>query len=86
MVNYWWRETPRYLGQPQEALNHAILAVRDLPPDERAIWRDMFDHYVFDPGPEVTDHIPRGKRGILDPLTAESASRIRAFLLRTLNR
>lgn len=86
LVNYWWRETPRYLGQPQEALNHAILAVRDLPPDERAIWRDMFDHYVFDPGPEVTDHIPRGKRGILDPLTAESASRIRAFLLRTLNR
>lgn len=86
LVNYWWRDTPRYLGQPQEALNHAILAIRDLPPEERAIWRDMFDHYVFTPGPEATDHIPEGKRGILDPLTAETASRIRAFLLRTLNR
>ena len=86
LVNYWWRETPRFLGQPQEALNHAILAIRDLPPEDREIWRKLFDHYVFDNGPAVTGHIPEGSRGILDPLTAESAGRIRAFLLRTLNR
>ncbi len=86
LVNYWWRETPRFLGQPQEALNHAILAIRDLPAEERGIWRKLFDHYVFENGPEVTAHIPEGSRGILDPLTAESASAIRAFLLRTLNR
>jgi hypothetical protein len=86
LVNYWWRETPRYLGQPQEALNHAILAIRDLPPEDKAIWRDLFDHYIFENGPEVTEHIPEGARGILDPLTPEAAGRIRAFLLRTLNR
>ena len=86
LVNYWWRETPRYLGQPQEALNHAILAIRDLPPEDKAIWRELFDHYIFENGPEVTEHIPEGARGILDPLTPEAAGRIRAFLLRTLNR
>lgn len=86
LVNYWWRETPRYLGQPQEALNHAILAIRDLPPEDKAIWRDLFDHYIFENGPGVTAHIPEGARGILDPLTPEAAGRIRAFLLRTLNR
>lgn len=86
LVNYWWRETPRYLGQPQEALNHAILAIRDLPPEDKAIWRQLFEHYIFDNGPEVTAHIPEGSRGILDPLTPETAGRIRAFLLRTLNR
>lgn len=86
LVNYWWRETPRWLGQPQEALNHAILAIRDLSDADKAIWRELFEHYVFANGPQITDHIPENKRGILDPLTPETAGRIRAFLLRTLNR
>jgi len=86
LVNYWWRRTPAWLGQPQEALNHAILAIRDLPPEDRAIWRDLFDHYVFDADERVTDHIPEAARSILAPLTPESAGRLRAFLLRTLSR
>ena len=86
LVNYWWRDTPAFLGQPQEALNHAILALRDLPRQERAFWRQLFDHYVFDNPPEVTEHIPEKARGILAPLTAEGAGSIRAFLLRALNR
>lgn len=86
LLNYWWRDTPRWLGQPQDALNHAMLAIRDLPAADKAIWRELFDHYVFDNGPLVTDHIPAGARGVLDPLTAESAGRLRAFLLRTLSR
>jgi hypothetical protein len=86
LVNYWWRRSPAWLGQPQEALNHAILAIRDLPPEDRAIWRELFDHYVFDAGSDVTDHIPEAGRSILAPLTPESAGRLRAFLLRTLSR
>lgn len=86
LVNYWWRTTPRWMGQPQDALNHALMAIRDLPADQKAYWRDMFDHYVFDGGAEVTGHIPEGARGILDPMTPESAARIRAFLLRMLNK
>ena len=86
LVNYWWRRAPAWLGQPQEALNHAILAIRDLPPEDRAIWRDLFDHYVFGADESVTDHIPEAARSILAPLTPESAGRLRAFLLRTLSR
>ena len=86
LLNYWWRDTPRYLGQPQDALNHAILSIRDLPPADKAIWRALFDHYVFENGPLVTDHIPAGARGVLDPLDAESAGRLRSFLLRTMSR
>ncbi|WP_432767587.1 MAG: cupin-like domain-containing protein [Sphingopyxis sp.] len=86
LVNYWWRGTPAWLGQPQDALNHAILAIRDLAPADKAIWRAMFDHYVFENGPAVTDHIPEPARSVLAPLTRESAGRLRAFLLRTLNR
>lgn len=86
LLNYWWRDTPRYLGQPQDALNHAILAIRDLPREDRAIWRQLFEHYVFDNGPQANAHIPVDARGVLAPLTAEAAGRLRAFLLRTLSR
>jgi len=86
LVNYWWRSSPRWLGQPQDALNHAILAIRDLPDDQKRHWRDMFDHYVFDDDPAATAHIPAAARSILAPLTPETAGRLRAFLLRALGR
>lgn len=85
LVNYWWRDSPRWLGQPQDALHHAMLAIRDLPDDQKRHWRDMFDHYVFDGGDAVTGHIPPDARSVLDTLTPESAGRIRAFLLRGLS-
>lgn len=84
LVNYWWRETPRYLGGAQNALNHAIMAIRDLPAEERKHWRDLFDYYVFENGPEVTDHIPEQGRGVLAPLDAQSAARLRSFLIKML--
>ncbi len=86
LVNYWWRTTPRWLGQPQDALNHAILAVRDLPEDQKRHWREMFDYYVFDNDAAAVAHIPEQARSILSTLTAESAGRLRAFLLRALSR
>jgi hypothetical protein len=86
LMNYWWRDTPRWLGQPQDALNHAILSIRDLPAADKAIWRALFEHYVFDSGSHLTDHIPEGGRGVLAPLTAETAGRLRSFLLRTLSK
>ena len=86
LMNYWWRDTPRWLGQPQDALNHAILSIRDLPAEDKAIWRALFDHYVFESGPAVTDHIPESGRGVLAPLTVEAAGRLRSFLLRTLSK
>ena len=86
LVNYWWRETPNFLGDPEQALFHAILAVRDLPDSKRARWKALFDHYVFSGGGEAAAHLPEGKRGVLDPLNSETAGKLRAFLLRGLSR
>ncbi len=86
LVNYWWRDTPQFLGDPELALLHAILAVRDLPESARDRWRALFDHYVFSSGSEAAAHLPEGNRGILDPLNAETAATLRAFLLRSLSR
>ena len=86
LVNYWWRETPLFLGDPEYALFHAILAVRDLPESKRARWKALFEHYVFSGGTGAAAHLPEGSHGILDPLNAETAGRLRAFLLRGLSR
>ena len=86
LVNYWWRDAPAFLGKPEDALLHAILAVRDLPEADKARWRAMFEHYVFDNGTEVAGHLPEEARGILAPLTPDTAGRIRAKLLRGLSR
>ena len=83
LINYWWRESPRFLGQPQNALNHAILAIRDLPEAQRKVWRDMFEHYVFSGGAEAAAHLPAQGRGVLAPFDAENAGRMHAFLLRS---
>jgi hypothetical protein len=84
LVNYWWRDTPRYLGQPQTALTHAIMAIRDLPENERATWRAMFEHYVFSGGADARAHVPEAGQGILAPIDAASAARLHQFLLRSL--
>lgn len=86
LVNYWWRDAPAYLGHPEDALYHAILAIRDLPEDARARWREQFEHYVFSGGAEPVGHLPEAARGILAPLTAETAGQIKAKLLRGLSR
>ena len=86
LVNYWWRSVPRWLGNPEDALLHAILAVRDLPPEQRAQWRAQFDHYVFAATEDVTAHLSPDARGILAPLTAATAGQIKARLLRGISR
>jgi hypothetical protein len=86
LVNYWWRDTPRFLGHPQDALNHALLAIRDLPEDQKQHWRDLFDYYVFGDVEAAAAHIPDEGRSVLAPLTPETAGRLRAYLLRQLSR
>jgi hypothetical protein len=82
LVNYWWRDVPRWLGNPEDALLHAILAVRDLPAEQREQWRAQFEHYVFAVTDDVTAHLPHDARGILAPLTVATAGQIKARLLR----
>jgi hypothetical protein len=66
---------------------HAILSIRELPPPQREAWRVFFDHYVFRAAPElVAGHLPEGRRGILGPIDADAARRIRMFLRNKLNK
>jgi hypothetical protein len=85
LVNYWWNEA-RQAGSPFDAMLHAILALRDLPPEQRAVWHTMFEHYVFESGDESMAHLPREQRGMLGPPSAERAQAIRNILARAFSR
>ena len=86
LVNYWWRPVPAYMDTPANVLEYALLSMRDLPRKEREAWRAIFDFYVFDFEEESVGHIPEDRRGVLAPMTDTLARRLRAQLLKKLNR
>ncbi len=86
LVNYWWRTSPRFMGAPLSVLKHALLGLRDLPPEQRSAWQHIFDFYVFNPEDDAVAHIPEHSRGILSPLSDAAARKLRADLLNQLNR
>lgn len=86
LINHWWRNTPAYLGAPGDALLHAMLSIRDLPPAQRQAWRHLFEHYVFDNNDDAFAHIPASARGVLAPLDDDAARQLRALLRQKLAR
>ncbi|QGX41544.1 cupin-like domain-containing protein [Permianibacter aggregans] len=86
LVNYWWRNTPAWMGPPINALLHAMLAIRELPAAQRDAWRAQFEHYVFADQSAQHQHIPESARGVLQALDDNSARQLRSQLLNRLNR
>jgi hypothetical protein len=86
MINYWWRTTGRILGEPNDALQHAMLSIRALPIEERQAWQAMFNHYIFSENATEHAHIPQSSLGTLAPLDDRAARRLRAQLIASLNR
>ncbi len=80
LINYWWNEAPPLLGPPLTALVHAMASVRGLPPAERAVWREMFEHFVFEAHGDPAAHLPPDRRGPLGEMTPEHRARLRAVL------
>jgi len=82
LVNYWWTDHDPALGVPYDALLHNLLAFRHLPPADRAIWRAMLDHYVFEANGDPAAHLPRRAQGILGPASPQRLAAMRAMLRR----
>jgi hypothetical protein len=80
LVNYWWNDAPDY-GAPHGALMHSILAIRDLPASQRAVWANLFAELVF-ADPEVAlAHLPPPRRGMLGKPSIERTRKIREMLV-----
>lgn len=86
MVNFWWRDGAEPHLTPLNALYHAVITVKDLPPDERERWRTLFNHYVFGDDGDPAQHLPEQARGILGKRTPELVARVKALLAHVLSR
>jgi hypothetical protein len=86
LINYWWRQSPDFMDTPTNALMLALLTIRDLPPEQRLAWQELFRHYVFEADEQTTAHIPPTARGVLGPMDASNARALRAQLLQKMNR
>ena len=86
LVNFWWRQSPAFMDEPINTLLMALLSLRDLPPAQRDTWRALFNHYVFDADETTAAHIPTAARGILAPMTDNSARQLRSMLQNRLKR
>lgn len=86
MVNYWWVDSPRYMGDPMEVMMHAMLGLRDRPDSEKRAWRELFDYYIFGDADLPRAHLPEQARGALADMNESNARRIRAAVSQSLNR
>lgn len=86
MINFWWRDAEPPLLTPLNALYHSVITMKNLPPDELARWRVLFDHYIFDVNGDPVEHLPEKARGILGRRTPELVARVKKLLMDALSR
>jgi hypothetical protein len=67
-------------------LLHAALSLRDLPADQRAVWKNLFELLVFTDPETALAHLPPDKRGLLGPPSAERTREIRSVLLQAFSK
>ena len=84
LVNYWWNEASGDMGKIYDCLLHGILAIRELPAEQRAAWRAVFDYFVFKTSGEPMEHLPPHARGALGPMSPEQRAQMRQVLLHSL--
>lgn len=85
LVNYWWNPDTATVGRPLDAMQHAMLAIKNLDPPHRQAWAALFDHYVFQRDTKPGMHLPHNRRGIQGTLSPndqiKALSQIADFLL-----
>ena len=83
LVNYWWNNSKPLLN-PSDSLLHAVFAIRDLPPEQRAAWRNFFDYYVFQTSGDSLAHLAPEQRGVMGARDEPTLRMVRTHLLRSL--
>jgi len=85
LINFWWRDGEPPLLTPLNALYHAVITVKDLPPNEKKAWRNMFDHYIFGDDGDPVEYLPESGRGLLGKRTPELVERVKKLLIKALS-
>lgn len=80
LVNYWWTEDDVDWISPNIALYAAILALRDLPEDQKHIWKHMMERYVFGDTTATVAHLPESGRHGFGKLLPAVRARLKGFI------
>ncbi|MFO1225510.1 cupin-like domain-containing protein [Roseateles sp.] len=79
LINYWWTDAPPPT-KPFDALLHAVLAFRHMPPEQQAVWRGLFDYFAFEQHGPALAHLAPEHRGLMGLSSAQQAEAIRGIL------
>lgn len=80
LVNYWWNEAGADWISPNIALYAAILTLRDLPDDQKHIWKHMMERYVFGDTAASVAHLPESGRHGFGRLLPAVRARLKGFI------
>ena len=86
LINYWWRNTPSFMGNPMDGLLHSLMSIRDLPDYQKEYWKNLFNYLIFDYKEDNFSHIPEDIIGSLGKIDDKQARVIRSMLISNLNR
>lgn len=84
LVNYWWNDVSSPLNVA-DSLLHAMFAIRDLPLEQRTVWRNLFDYYVFQTSGDPLAHLAPENRGLMGARGEQALRAVRMLLLRSLS-
>jgi len=62
------------------------MAIAPLAQSRREIWRQMFDHYVFQTHGDPVPYLPPDRRGMLGAMSPELQMHLRTQLIRSLTK
>ena len=65
LYNHWWLAEEGGGLVPSAALKTAMLAIRNLAPQEKAAWQTIFNFYVFDESNLAQEHLPEAAQRLL---------------------
>ena len=85
LVNYWWTTAPK-VGSPFAVLLHAAMSLRDLPAEQRDVWRAIFAHFVFSDPDTALAHLKPDQRGLLGPPSPTRMRMVREILAQTFSK
>lgn len=89
LMNYWWNGSAvkgATSPSPIDSLNIALLAMRELTPNQRKAWRYMFDHYLFKQGVDPASYIPEHQQHLLGKLSADYVKAIKDYFIEKLKK
>ncbi len=89
LMNYWWNGSSAKGAtspSPIDSLSIALLAMRDLSPEQRNAWRHMFDHYLFKQGVDPASYIPEHQQHVLGKISPDYARAIKDSFIEKLKK